>query len=376
MKKENPRINKKALITGITGQDGSYLSEFLLDKGYEVHGLKRRSSSFNTGRIDHLYQDPHEKDPKFVLHYGDLTDSANLINIIQKIQPDEIYNLGAQSHVAVSFESPEYTANSDALGILRVLECIRSLGLSKKTKLYQASTSELYGKVQEVPQDEKTPFYPRSPYAVAKLYAYWITVNYREAYGIYACNGILFNHESPRRGETFVTRKITRGLTRINAGLENCIYLGNLDAKRDWGHARDYVEMQWLMLQQETPEDFVIATGRMETVRRFIEISAEKLGWNKGLKSPPIIWEQKGINEIGKRADTKEIVIRVDPRYFRPTEVEQLLGNPKKALEKLNWTPKTTLEELITEMIESDKKEAEKESLLNKEGFNLTRSKE
>ncbi len=374
MKKENPRINKKALITGITGQDGSYLSEFLLDKGYEVHGLKRRSSSFNTGRIDHLYQDPHEKDPKFVLHYGDLTDSANLINIIQKIQPDEIYNLGAQSHVAVSFESPEYTANSDALGILRVLECIRSLGLSKKTKLYQASTSELYGKVQEVPQDEKTPFYPRSPYAVAKLYAYWITVNYREAYGIYACNGILFNHESPRRGETFVTRKITRGLTRIDAGLEKCIYLGNLDAKRDWGHARDYVEMQWLMLQQDKPEDFVIATGRMETVRRFIEICAENLEWNKGLDSPPIIWENKGINEIGRRPDTKEVIIRVDSRYFRPTEVEQLLGNPKKALKKLNWVPKTTLEELIAEMIIFDKKEAEKESLLNGKGFTVVRS--
>ncbi len=376
MKSQNPKINKKALITGITGQDGSYLSEFLLEKGYEVHGIKRRSSSFNTGRIDHLYQDPHENDPKFFLHYGDLTDSTNLINIIQKIQPDEIYNLGAQSHVAVSFESPEYTANSDALGTLRLLECIRTLGLSKKTRVYQASTSELYGKVQEVPQDENTPFYPRSPYAVAKLYAYWITVNYREAYGIYACNGILFNHESPRRGETFVTRKITRGLTRINAGLEECIYMGNLDARRDWGHARDYVEMQWLMLQKDKPEDFVIATGRMETVRRFIEISAEKLGWNKGLKSPPILWENKGINEIGRRPDTKEVVIRVDARYFRPTEVEQLLGNPKKALKKLNWEPKTTLEELISEMIISDKKEAEKESLLSGKGFSVVRSTE
>ena len=368
------KTKKIALITGITGQDGSYLAEFLLNKGYEVHGIKRRSSSFNTGRIDHLYQDPHQKDPKFLLHYGDLTDSTNLINIIQKIQPDEIYNLGAQSHVAVSFESPEYTANSDAIGTLRLLECIRTLGLIKKTKVYQASTSELYGKVQEVPQNENTPFYPRSPYAVAKLYAYWITVNYREAYGIYACNGILFNHESPRRGETFVTRKITRGLARIDAGLEKCIYLGNLDAKRDWGHARDYVEMQWLMLQQDFPEDFVIATGRMETVRRFIEISAEKLGWNKGLKSPPIIWENKGINEIGRRPDTKEVIIKVDPRYFRPTEVEQLLGDPKKALKKLNWVPRTTLEELITEMIDSDKKEAEKESLLNEKGFTIVRS--
>jgi len=376
MKSGNSEINKTALITGITGQDGSYLSEFLLQKGYEVHGIKRRSSSFNTGRIDHLYQDPHENDPKFILHYGDLTDSTNLINIIQKIRPEEIYNLGAQSHVAVSFESPEYTANSDALGTLRILECIRSLGLTKKTKVYQASTSELYGKVQAIPQDEKTPFYPRSPYAVAKLYAYWITVNYREAYGIYACNGILFNHESPRRGETFVTRKITRGLTRIDAGLDNCLYVGNLDAKRDWGHARDYVEMQWLMLQQEEPEDFVIATGRMETVRKFVEISAEKIGWNKGLQSPSIIWEGKGVNEVGRRPDTNEIVIRVDARYFRPTEVEQLLGNPKKAFEKLGWTPKTKLEELIAEMIEFDKREATKESLLNDGGFQIVSSKE
>tara|TARA_B100000941_G_C28484006_1_gene543895 strand:- start:527 stop:1672 length:1146 start_codon:yes stop_codon:yes gene_type:complete len=376
MKGGNSEINKIALITGITGQDGSYLSEFLLQKGYEVHGIKRRSSSFNTGRIDHLYQDPHENDPKFILHYGDLTDSTNLINIIQQIRPDEVYNLGAQSHVAVSFESPEYTANSDALGTLRILECIRSLGLNKKTKVYQASTSELYGKVQAIPQDEKTPFYPRSPYAVAKLYAYWITVNYREAYGIYACNGILFNHESPRRGETFVTRKITRGLTRIDAGLDNCLYVGNLDAKRDWGHARDYVEMQWLMLQQEEPEDFVIATGRMETVRKFVEISAEKIGWNNGLKSPPIIWEGEGVNEIGRRPDTNEIVIRVDARYFRPTEVEQLLGNPKKAFEKLGWMPKTKLEELISEMIEFDKEEARKEFVLIKEGFKLKSPKE
>ncbi len=376
MKSGNSEIKKTALITGVTGQDGSYLSEFLLQKGYEVHGIKRRSSSFNTGRIDHLYQDPHENDPKFILHYGDLTDSTNLINIIQQIRPEEIYNLGAQSHVAVSFESPEYTANSDALGTLRILECIRSLGLNKKTKVYQASTSELYGKVQAIPQDEKTPFYPRSPYAVAKLYAYWITVNYREAYGIYACNGILFNHESPRRGETFVTRKITRGLTRIDAGLDNCLYVGNLDAKRDWGHARDYVEMQWLMLQQEEPEDFVIATGRMETVRKFMEISAEKIGWNKGLQSPPIIWEGKGVNEVGRRPDTNEIVIRVDTRYFRPTEVEQLLGNPKKAFEKLGWIPKIKLEELIAEMIEFDKREATKESLLKDGGFQIVSSKE
>jgi len=289
---------KKALITGVTGQDGSYLSEFLLKKGYEVHGIKRRSSSFNTGRVDHLYQDPHDENPNFLLHYGDLTDSTNIFNLVQKIKPDEIYNLGAQSHVAVSFESPEYTANSDALGTLRILEAIRSSSMTKKTKFYQASTSELFGKVQEIPQNELTSFYPRSPYAAAKLYAYWITINYREAYGIYACNGILFNHESPRRGETFVTRKITRGLTRIDAGLDKYLYLGNLDAKRDWGHAKDYVEMQWLMLQQEKPEDYVISTGRMETVRRFIEISADKIGWGKSLGSPAIIWEGEGINEI------------------------------------------------------------------------------
>ncbi len=355
---------KKAIITGVTGQDGSYLSEFLLEKGYEVHGIKRRSSSFNTERIDHLYQDPHEKDPKFILHYGDLTDSSNLINLIKSVEPDEIYNLGAQSHVAVSFETPEYTANSDALGTLRILEAIRSLGLSKKTKLYQASTSELYGKVQEVPQNEDTPFYPRSPYAVAKLYAYWISINYREAYGIFACNGILFNHESPRRGETFVTRKITRGLTRIDANLDQCLYMGNLDAKRDWGHAKDYVYMQWLMLQQEEPEDFVISTGRMETVRKFIEICAEKLGWNKGTNSPGIIWEGKGLEEVGIRPDTKEKVIKIDKRYFRPTEVEQLLGDSQKAFKKLGWVPKISLEELIEEMIEKDKNEAQKEILL------------
>ena len=367
---------KKAIITGVTGQDGSYLSEFLLKKGYQVHGIKRRSSSFNTGRVDHLYQDPHEEYPQFLLHYGDLTDSTNLINLIQKIQPDEIYNLGAQSHVAVSFESPEYTANSDAIGTLRILESIRSLGMVNKTKFYQASTSELYGKVQQIPQNEETPFYPRSPYAVAKLYAYWITVNYREAYGIFACNGILFNHESPRRGETFVTRKITRGLTRIDAGLEKCLYLGNLDAKRDWGHAKDYVEMQWLMLQQEQPEDYVISTGRMETVRRFIEISAEKIGWGKRFGGPSIIWEGKGINEVGRRTDTNEIIIRIDKRYFRPTEVDQLKGDSRKALKNLSWEPKTTLEDLISEMIDFDKKEALKDSILKKKGFQVNDIKE
>ena len=362
---------KKAIITGITGQDGSYLAELLLSKSYEVHGIKRRASSFNTSRIDHLYQDPHENHPKFILHYGDLTDSTNLINIIQKVQPDEIYNLGAQSHVAVSFETPEYTANSDALGTLRLLEAIRILDLTKKTKIYQASTSELYGLVQEVPQKESTPFYPRSPYAVAKLYAYWIIVNYREAYGMFACNGILFNHESTRRGETFVTRKITRGLSRINMGIEKCIYMGNLDAKRDWGHAKDYVYMQWLMLQQENPEDFVIATGEMKTVREFIEISSAKLGWNKVNDGPAIIWEGSGVNEIGRRADNNEIVIRIDERYFRPTEVNELLGDPSKAKTKLNWQPKISLDELITEMIHADTKEAEKEAMLQKQGFEI-----
>tara|TARA_B100000886_G_scaffold338725_1_gene302252 strand:+ start:201 stop:1337 length:1137 start_codon:yes stop_codon:yes gene_type:complete len=368
----NPK--KKALITGITGQDGSYLAELLITKGYEVHGIKRRASSFNTSRIDHLYQDPHESEPNFFLHYGDLTDSTNLIRIIQQVQPDEIYNLGAQSHVAVSFETPEYTANSDALGTLRILEAVRILGFKEKTKIYQASTSELYGLIQESPQNELTPFYPRSPYGVAKLYAYWITVNYRESYGMFACNGILFNHESPRRGETFVTKKITRGLCRVNADLEDCVYMGNIDAKRDWGHAKDYVEMQWLMLQQKIPEDFVIATGRMETVRRFIEISAEKLNWNSTEGGPAIIWEGTGINEVGRRADTKKIVIKIDPRYFRPCEVEQLLGDPKKAFKKLNWTPKLTLESLIEEMIEADKEEALKESLLRKEGFKVSSS--
>ena len=365
---------KIALITGITGQDGSYLAEFLLKKNYQVHGIKRRSSSFNTARIDHLYQDPHEGNSDFILHYGDLTDSSNLLKIIQKVNPDEIYNLGAQSHVAVSFESPEYTANCDALGTLRILEAIRILNLKNKTKIYQASTSELYGLIQESPQDEKTPFYPRSPYAVSKLYAYWITVNYREAYNIFACNGILFNHESPRRGETFVTRKITRGLCRIDAGLEKCLYMGNLDAKRDWGHAKDYVKMQWLMLQQDKPEDFVIATGRMETIRKFIEITAEKIGWKDNNSQKSIIWEGEGLDEIGRRADNNEIVIRIDKRYFRPAEVKELLGNPQKALKKLKWFPKTSLEELINEMVEFDKKEASKDSFLNKKGFNVISS--
>ena len=355
---------KIALIFGVTGQDGSYLAELLIKKGYLVHGVKRRSSSFNTSRIDHLYKDPHEIDSDFILHYGDLTDSTNLIRIIQQVQPDEIYNLGAQSHVAVSFESPEYTANSDALGALRILEAIRILDLSSKTKFYQASTSELYGLIRESPQTENTPFYPRSPYAVAKMYAYWIAVNYREAYNIYACNGILFNHESPRRGETFITRKVTRGLARIDAGLEKCLYVGNLDAKRDWGHAKDYVEMQWLMLQQKSPDDFVIATGRMETVRKFIEIAATKLNWGTQEIPEGIIWEGKGLNEIGKRADTNETVIKINERYFRPTEVDELLGDSSKAYEKLGWKPKIKLEELVYEMIENDKKEAFQEVTL------------
>ena len=361
---------KKALITGITGQDGSYLTELLLEKGYEVHGIKRRASSFNTSRIDHLYQDPHESTPRLILHYGDLTDSTNLIRIIQEVQPDEIYNLGAQSHVAVSFEAPEYTANSDALGTLRILEAVRLLDLTKKTRIYQASTSELYGLVQEIPQKETTPFYPRSPYGVAKLYAYWITVNYRESYGMYACNGVLFNHESPRRGETFVTRKITRGLSRIDAGLEDCLYMGNMDSKRDWGHARDYVEMQWRMLQQDSPEDFVIATGRQETVRRFIELTAEKIGWG-GIR-----WEGEGLEELGHRADTGDVVVRIDPRYFRPAEVDTLLGDPTKAREKLGWTPTTTLEELVAEMVTEDLQEARKEALLKREGFNVVGARE
>jgi GDPmannose 4,6-dehydratase len=362
--------NKIALITGITGQDGSYLAELLLEKGYVVHGIKRRASSFNTDRIDHLYQDPHVSDPRLVLHYGDLTDSTNLIRIIQQVQPDEIYNLGAQSHVAVSFESPEYTANSDALGTLRILEAVRILGMVDKTRIYQASTSELYGLVQEIPQKETTPFYPRSPYGVAKLYAYWITINYRESYGMYACNGILFNHESPRRGETFVTRKITRGLSRIDAGLDQCLFMGNMDSLRDWGHARDYVEMQWRMLQNDKPEDFVIATGRQETVRRFIELSAQQLGWGG------IQWSGQGVEEIGARADTGAVVVRVDPRYFRPAEVETLLGDPTKAHAKLGWTPTTTLEELVAEMVASDKQEAAKEAILRREGFAVVGSME
>ena len=367
---------KKALITGITGQDGSYLAELLLDKGYEVHGMKRRSSSFNTSRIDHLYQDPHKNNPNLYLHYGDLTDSTNIIRLIQQIKPDEIYNLGAQSHVAVSFETPEYTANSDALGTLRILEAVRLSGLKEKTKIYRASTSELYGLVQETPQSEMTPFYTRSPYGVAKLYAYWITVNYRESYGMFACNGILFNHESPRRGETFVTRKITRGLARINEGIEDCLYMGNLNSLRDWGHARDYVEMQWRMLQQEFPSDYVIATGRKESVRKFIEIAANSLGWNKNSDSLGILWEGEGIKEIGRRADTGEIVIRIDPRYFRPCEVETLLGNPSKAARELGWEAKTTLEELIYEMMQEDISLAKQELLISKKGFNINSSKE
>jgi GDPmannose 4,6-dehydratase len=373
--KSNNKSKKKALITGVTGQDGSYLVELLLEKNYEVHGIKRRSSSFNTQRVDHLYQDPHEENQLFKMHYGDLTDSTNLIRLIKEIEPDEIYNLGAQSHVAVSFETPEYTANCDALGTLRILEAVRILGLIKKTKIYQASTSELYGLIQETPQDENTPFYPRSPYGVAKLYAYWITINYREAYSLFACNGILFNHESPRRGETFITRKITRGLSRIDAGLSDCIYLGNLNSKRDWGHARDYVEMQWLMLQQENPEDFVISTGRSESIRRFAEISAYYLGWGDS-SSESIIWEGEGINEVGIRHDTREVVIRVDPRYFRPTEVDILLGESQKAHEKLGWKPKISLEEMIKEMILFDKGEAEKESILKKSGFKINSSQE
>ncbi len=365
------RTNKVALITGITGQDGSYLSELLLSKGYEVHGLKRRSSSFNTSRIDHLYQDPHESEAKFFLHYGDLVDSTNIFKLIQKIQPDEIYNLGAQSHVAVSFETPEYTANCDALGILRILEAVKNSNLRKKTKIYQASTSELYGLVKEVPQKESTPFYPRSPYAVAKLYAYWMVINYREAYDIFACNGILFNHESPRRGETFVTRKITRGLSRINYGLEKCIYMGNINAKRDWGHAKDYVYMQWLMLQQEEPQDYVIATGQMKSVREFIELSAIELGWNKVKGGKGIIWEKGGLDEIGKRADTGEIVVRIDPRYFRPTEVEELKGDASKARKELNWMSKISLEAIISEMIKEDSFEAKKEFLLKNKGFSV-----
>jgi len=372
---------KVALITGITGQDGAYLAEFLLEKGYEVHGIKRRTSLFNTDRIDHLYKDQHEKDVNFYLHHGDLTDSSSLIRILKQTQPDEIYNLAAQSHVAVSFEEPEYTANSDALGALRILEAIRILGLEKKTRFYQASTSELFGKVQEVPQKETTPFYPRSPYAVAKLYAYWITINYREAYQIYACNGILFNHESPTRGETFVTRKITRALARIKLGLQDCLYLGNLNAKRDWGHARDYVEMQWLMLQQKRPEDFTIATGIQYSVRDFVKIAANELGME-------IQWQGDGLDEIGLLVSDSEIptmsnsqklnvnnlqkeIIRIDPRYYRPTEVESLLGDSTKAREKLGWSPKITFKQLVEEMVREDFKNAERDELIQKHGYKV-----
>ena len=356
---------KIALITGITGQDGSYLAEFLLKKGYEVHGLKRRSSSFNTQRIDHLYEDPHIAKRRLYLHYGDLTDSTNIIKIIGKIKPHEIYNLGAQSHVAISFDSPEYTANCDALGILRILEAVRLLNLKDFTRIYQASTSELFGQVQETPQKETTPFYPKSPYGIAKLYAYWIVVNYRESYGIFACNGILFNHESPRRGETFITRKITMGLSAIDSGIENCLYVGNLESKRDWGHAEEYVELQWKMLQQEQPEDFVIATGRQESVRRFIELSAIELGWEG------IIWEGKNLNEVGRRKDNGQIVIRIDKRYFRPSEVDSLIGDSSKAKQKLGWSSSKSLEHIIKEMIINDKKIASQKSLLIRSGYKV-----
>ncbi|WP_297527366.1 GDP-mannose 4,6-dehydratase [Thiohalobacter sp.] len=354
--------NKVALITGITGQDGAYLAEFLLEKGYMVHGIKRRASSFNTDRIDHLYQDPHDPDQRFVLHYGDLTDSTNLIRIIQEVQPDEIYNLAAQSHVAVSFETPEYTANADALGTLRLLEAIRILGLENKTRLYQASTSELFGKVQEVPQKETTPFYPRSPYAVAKLYSYWICVNYREAYGIYACNGILFNHESPLRGETFVTRKITRAVARIKLGLQEKLYLGNLNAKRDWGHARDYVRMQWLMLQQDEPDDYCISTGVQHSVRDFVNAAFKEVGME-------IDWQGEGVDEKGIDKASGKVVVEVDPRYFRPTEVETLLGDSTKAREKLGWTPEISLDDMVAEMVREDLKLAERDELCRREGF-------
>jgi len=372
-------VTKVALITGVTGQDGAYLAELLLGKGYEVHGIKRRSSLFNTDRVDHLYQDPHVDHQRFKLHYGDLTDSTNLIRIIQQVQPDEIYNLAAMSHVAVSFETPEYTANADGIGTLRILEAIRILGLEKKTRFYQASTSELYGLVQETPQKETTPFYPRSPYAVAKLFAYWITVNYREAYGMYACNGILFNHESPRRGETFVTRKITRGLANIAQGLENCLYMGNMDALRDWGHAKDYVRMQWMMLQQEQPEDFVIATGVQYSVRQFIEWSAAELGVQ-------LRFEGQGVDEVaivdsisGDKAPALQpgqVIMRVDPRYFRPTEVETLLGDPSKAKDKLGWVPEITVQEMCGEMVCHDLEEARRHALLKANGYHISVSVE
>jgi GDPmannose 4,6-dehydratase len=363
---------KTALITGITGQDGSYLAEFLLQRGYEVHGIKRRTSLFNTQRIDHLYEAPDEQNRRFVLHHGDMTDSSSLLHIVQKVQPDEIYNLAAQSHVAVSFEEPEYTANADALGTLRLLEAIRTLGLTEKTRFYQASTSELYGLVQEIPQRETTPFYPRSPYAIAKLYAYWITVNYREAYGIYACNGILFNHESPRRGETFVTRKITRGLGRIALGLEECLYLGNLDAKRDWGHASDYVEMQWLMLQQETPDDYVVATGEQHSVREFVEAACAELGIR-------LRWEGEGVAETGiviatgtgVPLTTGQVIVRVSPRYFRPTEVESLVGDARKAHLRLGWRPRISFGELVAEMVQRDLEATRRDSLAREHGFSV-----
>lgn len=370
---------KKALITGVTGQDGSYLAEFLLEKGYEVHGIKRRASSFNTERVDHIYQDRHEENPNFFLHYGDLTDTSNLTRILKEVQPDEVYNLGAQSHVAVSFEAPEYTADVDAIGTLRLLEAIRFLGLEKKTKFYQASTSELYGEVQEIPQKETTPFHPRSPYAVAKMYAYWIAVNYRESYGMYACNGILFNHESPRRGETFVTRKITRGLANISQGLEKCLYLGNMDALRDWGHAKDYIRMQWMMLQQDIPEDFVIATGKQISVREFVSLSAKELGVT-------LEYSGEGVDEIatvvaieGENAQALsvgDVIVRVDPRYFRPAEVETLLGDPTKAKEKLGWEPEITVEEMCAEMVQHDLAKAKQHALLKSHGYDVSVSVE
>jgi len=374
MEKVNTMERKKALITGITGQDGSYLAELLLEKGYEVHGIKRRASLFNTQRVDHIYQDHHVEDQNFVLHYGDLTDSSNLTRIIQEVQPDEVYNLGAQSHVAVSFESPEYTADVDGMGTLRILEAIRLLGLEKKTRFYQASTSELYGLVQEIPQKETTPFYPRSPYAVAKLYAYWITVNYREAYGMYACNGILFNHESPRRGETFVTRKITRGLANMAQGLEKCLHMGNLDALRDWGHAKDYVRMQWMMLQQEQAEDFVIATGVQYSVREFIRWSAAELGVQLRFEGSGV--DERGIVEsvegdMAPALRVGDVVVRVDPRYFRPAEVETLLGDPSRAKQKLGWTPEITVQEMCAEMVREDLKVAKRHALLKEHGFEI-----
>jgi len=370
---------KVALITGITGQDGSYLAEFLLEKGYVVHGIKRRSSLFNTQRVDHIYEDPQVENARFKLHYGDLSDTSNLVRIVQETQPDEIYNLGAQSHVAVSFESPEYTADVDAMGTLRLLEAIRILGLEKKTKFYQASTSELYGLVQETPQKETTPFYPRSPYAVAKMYAYWITVNYREAYGIYACNGILFNHESPRRGETFVTRKITRGLANIAQGLDTCLYMGNIDALRDWGHAKDYVRMQWMMLQQNQPEDFVIATGVQFSVRQFIQWSAQELGIGlrfegKGVEEKATVTSIQG--DMAPSLKVGDVVVQIDPRYFRPTEVETLLGDPSKAKQKLGWTPEITVQEMCAEMVREDLEQATKAALLKKHGYKISISAE